>query len=219
MRRRAQAAACILVLTGFNCPSDRSLSAVDLQVRFENLYYETRDDAYVVLRRGVFALGDTSDLLALAIGGDDYKHPLYGARERPGEFVFSSSDSGVATISASGVLTARAIGESRVRASHRGFSDTIRIVVVPHVSALRVALAPSPLRVGQTGVVTLSAVDSAGAALTRAYATIYADDPALLDAADGRLTVVARAPGSTSVQAIFAGQRDVRAKIAISITP
>ena len=219
MRRRAQAAACILVLAGFNCPNDRSLSAVDLQVRFENLYYETRDDAYVVLRRGVFALGDSSDLLAVAIAGDDYRHPLYGARERPGEFVFSSSDSGVATVSANGVLTARGIGESRIGASHRGFSDTMRVVVVSRVAELVATIAPAPLRVGQTGVVTFRAVDSAGVTLSRAYATIYANDPALLDASDGRLTVVARAPGSTILQAIFTGQRDVRARIAASIIP
>jgi hypothetical protein len=103
--------------------------------------------------------------------------------------------------------------------THLGFSDTLRVVVVPHVAALSVAVTPSPLRVGATGVAALSAVDSAGGALARTYARLYADDPGLLDAADGRVTVVARAAGSTVVHALFAGQSQVRGRTSVSITP
>jgi hypothetical protein len=208
-----------LVLSGFLCPDDRKVTAVSLQPPFEHLYHESPDDAHVTLLRGVYALGDSAALLALAIANDDYKYPLYGAGERPGEFRFVTSDNEVATVSPTGMLTARRIGEARIGVTHLGFSDTLRVVVVPRVAELRVVVSPAALHVGETGTVLLSAVDSSGALLPRAYGRVYAGDPGLLDARDGRLTVVARGIGSAELHALFAGQELVRARTSISITP
>jgi uncharacterized protein YjdB len=80
---------------------------------------------------------------------------------------WSSSNSGVATVDGTGVVTAVAAGTAGITASSEGKSGTANLtVVVPPVASITVSLASSSVPVGGTTQATATMTDAGGVVLT-----------------------------------------------------
>ncbi|CAN5192450.1 hypothetical protein BH09GEM1_BH09GEM1_41540 [soil metagenome] len=122
----------IIGLAAFTCPGESHVSAILLMPRAEHRYAELDgNQAIVTLLRSVYAVGDSSDIAALAIVDDDYRHPAYSSENRPAEFVFSSSAPNVASIAASGIIKAISPGEARITVTHLDVRATTTVTVTP----------------------------------------------------------------------------------------
>ena len=219
MKALPWAVAAVATLAAFTCPDESRVSTIALFPRGEHRYAELDDrQASVTLLRSVYTVGDSSDITALAIAGDDYRNPLYTSHDRPADFVFASSAPNVATISALGIIKALAPGEARVSVTHLGFIDTLRVVVLPRVSTLRATVAPATIRPGDQATVTLEAFDQDSRPVPRVFAYIDTYQPAIVSVREGSLFVQALAAGSAQVTAQVIGQ-DARATTSVTVTP
>src|SRR6185436_4929076 len=79
---------------------------------------------------------------------------------------WSSSNIAVATISASGAITAVTAGTTTITASIGGVNGTAGLTVQASVAAVSVALAQNPLSVAQTTAATATLRDASGNTLT-----------------------------------------------------
>ena len=100
---------------------------------------------------------------------------VYDRRGRPltRSITWTSSDTQVATINSSGLITGIAVGTAVITASHRSHSGSATVTVttvggsgVTPVASISVTLAASTLSVGQTTQATATTRDSAGNVLT-----------------------------------------------------
>ncbi len=209
----------VVVLAAFTCPGESRVSAVQLMPRAEHRYAETDDNqATVTVLRSVYAAGDSGDIVAVAIIGHDYRNPAYSSVARPGEFAFASSAPNVASIAAPGIIRAIAPGEARITVIHLGFVDTLRVVVLPRLSALRLAVPSATLRTGERATVSLDAFDSESRPGVRVYGYLDADPLTTLEVREGSLVVQARAPGTARLAARVIGQ-GLRATSTVTVTP
>ncbi|MDB4880570.1 MAG: Ig domain protein group 2 domain protein, partial [Gemmatimonadetes bacterium] len=149
-------------------------------------------------------VGRTSPLTATVL--DARGTPL------PGQVItFASGDTTTATVTASGLVTARAPGLAIITARSGALTATARIVVVP-VPVARVVLRPDTaitLTVnGPAAVVTAEPQDAAGVGLVRPV-TWSSADPAIATVIPdslGRGIIVGRGAGVTTVTAASEGQ-------------
>ena len=119
-----------------------------------------------------------------------------------GRFVTWTSDNpAVATVSASGVVTAIAAGSTQIRATSGGQAGTAVLTVTPiPVASVSVSLAASPIQIGQTTQATATTRDANNNVLTGRVITWSSDN-----------TSVATVSGTGLVTAIAAGSANITA--------
>jgi hypothetical protein len=88
----------------------------------------------------------------------------------PANFAYTSDDTTIVSVNATGLIRARASGTARLKASYNGnfgaASGPLQITVTPVVAVIAIVQAPANPRVGDTLVFTSSALDSAGAQIS-----------------------------------------------------
>jgi len=120
---------------------------------------------------------------------------------------WSSSNAGIATVSASGVVTAVAQGSVTITGTSEGAKASVTITVAQAaVATVTVNMSPSSLSVGQTALATASAYDVAGQALVGRAVTWSVDKPALASVVGSTGVVTALAAGSVTVTATVDGK-------------
>jgi len=122
---------------------------------------------------------------------------------------WTSSNTGVATVSATGVVTGVAPGNATITATSEGKSGTSAITVTAPapapVASVTVAPATLPLTVGQTGTLTATTRDAANNVLTdRAITWTSSAEGVATVAPNGTVTAVA--PGSATITATSEGK-------------
>lgn len=129
---------------------------------------------------------------------------------------WSSSNTQIATVSSSGVVTARAVGEARIAASTGGRSALSTITVTAReVASVQITPVAISVRVGRSASLQARALDADGQPLVdRPITWSSANTGIATVSADGALTAVA--PGATTVTATSDGRT---AQAAVTITP
>jgi uncharacterized protein YjdB len=119
---------------------------------------------------------------------------------------WTTSDPGVATVSATGVVTAVAPGTATVTATSEGRTGSAALTVTPPVVAsVGVALSAGALQTGQTAVATVTLRAADGELLTGRPVAWASSDGAIANvAADG--TVRALGPGRATITATSEGR-------------
>lgn len=153
-----------------------------------------------------------SQVLLTAVGRDSSHAMVTGQ-----PIVWSSEDPAVATVSATGLVTARAQGEARVRAQV-GFQTGEAVILVtesrPAGSSLIVTPQSAAIPLGSLGgTVRLTAVvrDSAGNALPFRDVGWSTTDPAIatvIRGSGGKVLVTGLSPGTAMIVAISDGKSD-----------
>ena len=119
---------------------------------------------------------------------------------RPRTFV--STDTGLATVSGTGVVTGKALGTVNVIVTSEGIADTVTLTVRNRPVAT-VTITPNPAVVRAGGTVTLTAATTAsnGTVLTGRSVTFSSDNPAIatVNPNTGVVTGVAGVPGGNPV--------------------
>jgi uncharacterized protein YjdB len=151
------------------------------------------------------ALGATS----IAVGGTTtataVPRAANGATLSGRAVVWSSSNTGVATVSASGEVTAVATGTTVVTATSEGQSGSATLtVILPPVATVTVAGVAS-LAPGAVSGFTATLRDAAGAALSNRAITWTSSDPNVA-AVSASGTVTAITPGTTTITASSEGK-------------
>ncbi|HTI64210.1 MAG TPA: Ig-like domain-containing protein, partial [Gemmatimonadaceae bacterium] len=120
--------------------------------------------------------------------------------------VWASSNSSVATVDASGTVTAVAAGSATITGTAEGKSDAATITVT-QATVASVAVTPNPLTitVGQTGQLTATPHDANGNAVTGRPVTWASANTAIATVSDSGL-VKAVAAGTTTVSATVDGK-------------
>jgi uncharacterized protein YjdB len=135
---------------------------------------------------------------------------------------WTSSSDAMASVSATGLVTAKVLGSATVTASAEGKSGTTTIVVHPiPVSTVAIAPLTSPLTVGDNVQLSATTKDSAGNVLGRSVTWTSSDVSVGTVSATGLLT--AKAAGSTTITAAVEGKSatlkvDVQAPRVASVT-
>ena len=139
-------------------------------------------------------IGDTKTLVA------ELKNPggtVLATRAR----TFTSLDTAIVSVSAAGVVTARALGTTRVILSAEGLADTVSITVIQR-PVTDIVVTPDPASVNQGRTVQLTASPRAanGTALTGRTVTWSSDNTAIATVdATGLVTGVAGTPTGNPV--------------------
>jgi len=131
---------------------------------------------------------------------------------------WSSTATGVATVSASGLVTAVGAGSATITATSEGKSGSsaVTVIMVP-VASVTVAPATKLLRIGSTGQLTATTKDSAGNVLNgRAITWSSSASGVATVSASGLVTAVAA--GSTTITATSEGQSGTSV-ITVTIVP
>ncbi len=129
---------------------------------------------------GYATVGDTATVWAGANTGQDWPTcmlyvsratPSYSWPVEPERFVFRSTDPAVAEFGASGHLTVRGAGQTRLTAEAKGVSSPeLLLAISPPVSSLRVTATPSQVRVGEGLDVRVVALSDEMVEVNDAYA-------------------------------------------------
>ena len=120
--------------------------------------------------RGTLTVGDTKQLSATVkdAAGNTIGRPL----------TWATSDQSIATVSASGLVTAKAPGTATITASADGKSGSLSITVVaPKVTSVTVVPPSAPLSAGKTLTLTATVKDATGATVTDRTVTWTSSDP------------------------------------------
>jgi uncharacterized protein YjdB len=152
----------------------------------------------VTLDRAALLVGESAQ--ATAVVRDAGGAALSG---RP--VTWTSSAPAVATVDASGAITAVAPGAAVVTATSEGVAGTAALTVAPvPVAAVEVTLGAASLEVGETTTATAVVRDSAGGALAGRAVTWTSSAPAIATVdASGAVTAVA--PGTATLTATSEG--------------
>jgi hypothetical protein len=120
---------------------------------------------------------------------------LYGSASHPDWFSFASTNAGVATIDARGFIAAAGPGRTALRIGTRGRLDSVIVFVSPAVSTVHVS-ASSPVHVGDTILVQVTAADAAGQPVDSARVDLNAipTNPALATWADPAANFIGASP-------------------------
>jgi uncharacterized protein YjdB len=131
---------------------------------------------------------------------------------------WSTSNSAVATVSATGVITASAAGTARIAVSARGVSATTSITVTERpVASLTLTPAIAAVRVGGTVQIRAQPLDAENVALVGRRITWSSSD-ATIARVDGDGLVTGVAPGAVTIVATSEG-RTAQAAVSISLPP
>ena len=130
---------------------------------------------------------------------------------------WSSSNSGVASVNGSGVVTAVTPGSATITAASEGKSGTASVAVssVP-VASVTVAPASASLQVGQTVQLTATPKDANGSVLSGRVITWSSSDTTIAKASQSGV-VTARAAGSATITATSEGQNGTSAVTVIFV--
>jgi len=138
---------------------------------------------------------------ATAVARDAANNTLSGR-----SVTWNSSLPSVASISASGVVTTVAIGNTTITATIEGVNGSASLTVnPPPVATVTVGLTTATLQPGQGTLATASLFSSSGAPLTGRVVTWSSTNP-LVATVSGAGAVVAVAPGTTQITATSEGQ-------------
>jgi trimeric autotransporter adhesin len=119
--------------------------------------------------------------------------------------VWTVQDSTVATVSTTGIVTARAVGSTQVAASANGVSGIASVRVIPEpVASVTVAPARIDLAPGTRSTLGAIPYDAAGNALV-GRALVWASSNTSIATVDAAGTVAAVAPGSATITATSEG--------------
>lgn len=129
-----------------------------------------------------------------------------GATVRPSEIFWSSEDTALAEVSATGVVRAKRPGEVHIAASVAGHSGMAKLTILPTaVGSVIVTPATSRLVVGASADLGVSVVDAAGQPLAgRDVAWSTSDASVASVDANGRVTALA--PGAAIITATSGGR-------------
>ncbi len=129
-----------------------------------------------------------------------------GQPASPRVIFWSSSDATIARVSASGLVTAVAPGSAQIAATVQGKSAVANVVVAPAaVASVQLSTVELRIMTGQRVLITSSARDASGAALTGRVVTWTVGD-ASIAVVDSTGAVTALAPGGTTVTATSEGR-------------
>ncbi|HWJ21686.1 MAG TPA: Ig-like domain-containing protein [Gemmatimonadaceae bacterium] len=139
-----------------------------------------------------------------------------GAPVRDARIFWSSEDTALATVSASGVVTARQPGAVHIAASVSGHSGIAKVTIVPKaVGSVTVTPASAKLTVGTSTNLAVALFDAGGQPLTGRDVAWKSSDEAVASVdANGRVTALA--PGAAIVTATSEGRS---ASAAITVVP
>ncbi len=135
----------------------------------------------------------TIQLKALLIG------PAGGELEAP-VAIWSSADSTVAEVDASGMVRGLALGVAIISASAEGFGDSAAVVVVPRVSAIELSVDSLTLAIGGSVRLSASLTDEDGEPLAQREPEFSSEDPKIA-IVDGGGVVTAVSPGVATITA------------------
>jgi len=153
----------------------------------------------VALAQPSVAIGGTTT--ATATPRDASGHVLTGRA-----ITWSSDNSGVATVSATGTVTAASTGTARITAASEGTrgSATVTVTVSP-VATVTVSLVSSSMVVGTTIQATATTKDANGFVLT-GRAVSWASDNSAIATVNSTGVVTGVGPGSTNITATSEGR-------------
>lgn len=134
------------------------------------------------------------------------------------QFFWSSSNSGIATVDQSGVVSSKSVGTANIAASTQGVSGVAAITVVSRpITSVVVGPNQATLRVSTTLQLTDTALDGGGAPITSQPAT-WASNNTSVATVNGSGLVVARAVGTARISATVAGITGA-ATITVTLVP
>jgi trimeric autotransporter adhesin len=120
---------------------------------------------------------------------------------------WSSDNSGVATVSATGVVSAASAGTARITATSEGQSGSATVTVLrPPVASVSVSLASSSLAVGSTTQATATARDANGLIVTGRTVSWSSDNSQVATVGSASGVVTAVSAGSANIMATIEGQ-------------
>jgi len=132
---------------------------------------------------------------------------------------WSSSNTSVATVSSSGLVTAVAAGTTQIKATSEGQSGSATLTVAPvPVASVSVSLAASSRNPGQTTQATATTRDANNNVLTGRVITWSSSNTGVATVSSSGL-VTAIAVGAVQIIAACEGQRDSAALTVVSATP
>jgi uncharacterized protein YjdB len=141
-----------------------------------------------------------SDVLQL----DATAYGRFGAARTDVPFTFSSSNSAVASVDSSGLVTAHTVGNATITVSSCDEDASVDIAVVSELESINVALPSDTLAVGDSLVVTAQAIAVGGGAIDSVEFS-WSSDPASVASVtaidDTSAMVHALAEGTTIVSA------------------
>ena len=148
----------------------------------------------------------TGQTRQLTLTVEDANHVIVTDRD----VKWTSSDELVASVSPTGVVTARGTGAATITATSEGKSGSTRVTVTP-VPVATVAIQPKPvptLVVGQTTPLSAVVTDANGAAVSGRVVTWSSSNTAVATVAVETGLVTAVAPGTATIAAASEGKSD-----------
>ena len=128
---------------------------------------------------------------------------------------WSSSDTTVAKVSATGVVRAVAAGTSTIKATSENQSGQISVTVTrPAVSQVTVTPLNSSIKVGATETLTITVLDAEGHQLRRPIIEIN-NSPGVISVLTGNVTGVAAGTGTVTIKS----ENNVPVTATITVTP
>jgi uncharacterized protein YjdB len=127
--------------------------------------------------------------------------------------VWQSSNPSVAIVSATGLVTAMALGATIITASDQTAAGTLVVSVVPRTVSSLLVVGPAVIPTGQTSELTASATTTSGKQVVTSGVSWQSSDPGVATVSDaGILTAIA--PGTVTVTATYQG---VTGSLAVTI--
>ncbi len=173
---RALATLAVFVACGEGTPTGPVVSAVEVAPVIDTLR----------------TLGRTVQLSAVVRLSD-------GTTDGAAAVAWSSSAPSVVSVDGTGLATALRGGEADIRATWRGVTGSVRVVVRQTVVALELGTVDTLVSLDETARVTVTATDSSGAAVADPDLAWQSLDPTVATVSDGEVTATGN--GSTVVSA------------------
>ena len=158
----------------------------------------------------VVAVGAVAPLTAVLrdAGGNAVNAPV----------IWTSSDTSVARVSASGVVTARQVGDAKIAVTAQGISATADVNVSPQsVSSVRITPNPASVRVGGTTQLLAEALDGNGNLLPGRSIT-WTSSSNSIASIDNNGVVTGRRPGAVTITAT-SENRSGTAALTVNLLP
>jgi DNA-binding beta-propeller fold protein YncE len=114
---------------------------------------------------------------------------------------FSSSDTAVATVSATGVVRAVDVGNTAVTVRGGGLTQAVPIAVIPQPARLDLTPSDTTLRQGHSVQLVATVFDSASAPVPGVTVTFHSDAPSIVSVSAGGVAQAVAAGGSALVTA------------------
>ena len=171
----------------------------------------------------VGALSLSSEALTLSVGNtavlDVSAHDADGNAVPVSDVHWSSSNDAIASVSASGVVSAVSVGTATIAATAQGKSATARVSVSPRpIASVRVSPSAVTLDVGKNASLTATPVDGAGASMG-SMSTAWRSANTAVATVDANGKVTAVAAGATTISATIDNQTATAAVAVSAPTP